>query len=51
MSKKKSSKPAQTPLYATFPTAEDHVNPKTGKVEPDPESVEFVRDWGKQSKL
>ena len=45
----KHSKP--TPVYAAFPTATDHVNPETGKVEPDREDIERVRDWGKQSKL
>jgi len=40
-----------TPVYTTFPTQADHVNPKTGKVEPDIESIAAVREWGEQSKL
>ena len=48
----KGKKPSKTlPLYATFPTQAEHVNPLTGKVEPEQEDVERLRDWGRQSKL
>ena len=49
--KNKKSDPAPAPLYATFPTQFDQLNPETGKVEPNAESIAAVREWGEQSKL